>query len=131
MLLAFAIQIKSFNFIARPRRAAQKLKARFDTGITAKAANINAICQTIPTVVVNQFSQELFQGNTVKQIVRLFLAHALTLDYDFETGKGLKLALFSGENTLFALLFLSESSFDLFQHTVDIGLITTIFKLTG
>ena len=64
-------QIKRFDLFTRPRRFAQKLQAGSHAGIIGKAANIDALAETLPAVMCGQAGDDRFQLDAMQRIAGL------------------------------------------------------------
>src|SRR5471032_1736892 len=64
------IQIQCFDFLARPRRAAQEFQAGFHTWIAFETVDVHLRSQRRPAEVVHQGCQQFFQRDAVQRIFR-------------------------------------------------------------
>ena len=72
---ASEVNIQGFNLLARPRRAAQKLEARFNTRIEIEAANLNALAQFCPAIMLHEPGKNHLERNPVERIFERGLVH--------------------------------------------------------
>lgn len=64
--------IPPFNLFPRPRRLAQKRQAGFDRRIELEAPDLNALSHFLPAVIFDELNENLFQGDPVQRIARMF-----------------------------------------------------------
>lgn len=67
--------IKLFDLRSRPRGPSQELQAGLDARVIIKASDIDDLPQLLPPMMLHQLVQHHFQGDTVKWIFMLLVAH--------------------------------------------------------
>ena len=65
-------EVKAFNLVARPWGFAQKFQAGRNTGINHKAANMYALAQIFPAIVLCQRSHHGFKLDAMQRVTSLF-----------------------------------------------------------
>lgn len=67
-LAAMQLYVEGFDFFARPGRLAQKGQAGLDARVALEAANVDALGQTGPFIVLDQSPENLLEGDAVQRI---------------------------------------------------------------
>jgi hypothetical protein len=73
------LDVQSFYPFPCPWGASQELETRCNAWVMSEAPNINLLAQGRPSIESHQVSQQSFQGDAMKRIIRLRSVHRLRL----------------------------------------------------
>ena len=60
-----------FDFLSGPRGASEELQAGFDAGFVVETLDIDLLSELLPTVMPDQFGEDVFQGESVQGVIGL------------------------------------------------------------